>query len=95
MLKNILSEFWVDNVPSKETESVSVKLHHSSCVKDIYEGHAGVLRQVFVVDDLLQQRQLERLSGAAPHLVLPTILRDHHPAQGVFGRRPGRNRVHG
>lgn len=43
-----------------------------------------------MVDDLLKQRLLQRLSGAAPHLVLPTILSDHHSAQGVFGRRPGR-----
>lgn len=43
-----------------------------------------------MVDDLLQQWLLERLSGAAPQLVLPTILSDHDSAQGVFGRRPGR-----
>lgn len=60
-----------------------------SWLKDIYEGHAGVLSQLLVVHDLLQQRLLERLSGAAPHLVLPTILSDHHPAQSVLGRRSG------
>lgn len=61
----------------------------SKCVrhlKDIDEGHAGLLSQVLVVDDLLQQRQLQRLSGAAPQLVLPSVLRDHHSAQSVFGR---------
>lgn len=42
-----------------------------------------------MADNLLQQRLLQRLSGAAPHLVFPTILSDHHSAQGVFGRRPG------
>lgn len=57
--------------------------------EDIYEGHAGVLRQLLVVDDLLQQWLLERLSGAAPQLVFPTILSDHDSAQCVFGRRPG------
>lgn len=74
--------------------TVSLKLRPINCLKDIYKGHAGVLSQLLVVDDLLQQRQLQRLSGAAPHLVLPTILSDHHPAQGVFGRRPGRSRLH-
>ena len=77
----------------KAAETVGLKLRPISCLKDIYEGHAGVLSQLLVVDDLLQQRQLQRLSGAAPHLVLPTILGDHHPAQGVFGRRPGRSRL--
>lgn len=43
-----------------------------------------------MVDDLLQQWLLEWLSGADPHLVLPTILGDHHSAQSVFGRRPGK-----
>lgn len=41
-----------------------------------------------MVDNLLQQWQFERLSGAAPHFVFPTILGDHHSAQSVFGRRP-------
>ncbi len=67
---------------------VDLNQSHVSCVKDIYEGHAGVLSQFLVVDDFLQQWLFEWLSGAAPHLVLPTILSNHHPAQGVFGRRP-------
>lgn len=44
-----------------------------------------------MVDDLLQQRLLQRLPGAAPQFVLPAILGDHHSTQGVFGRRSGQN----
>lgn len=36
------------------------------CFKDIYKGQAGLLGQVLVVDNLLQERLLQRLSGAAP-----------------------------
>lgn len=34
--------------------------------KDIYKRQAGLLGQVLVVDNLLQKRLLQRLSGAAP-----------------------------
>lgn len=61
---------------------------HNLSEKDIYEGHAGILSQFLMVDNLLQQWLLEWLSGAEPQLVLSTILSNHHSAQGKFGRRP-------
>lgn len=47
----------------------NLKLHLSGCLKqfkDIYKGHAGLLRQVLVVYHFLQKRLLQWLSGAAP-----------------------------
>ena len=57
-------------------------------VKDIYEGQAGLLGELLVSQDFLQQRLFERLPGAAPQALLPPALRDHHPAQSALGRRP-------
>lgn len=57
-------------------------------LKDIHEGQAGVLGQLFVDQDLLEQRLLERLPAAAPQTLLPSGLGHHHPAQGGLRRRP-------
>lgn len=40
-------------------------------MKDIGEGQAGILRELLMVKDLLQQRLFERFPGAAPQLILP------------------------
>ncbi len=58
-------------------------------LKDIHEGQAGLLGELLVSQDFLQQRLFERLPGAAPQTLLPSGLGDHHPAQGALGRRPG------
>ena len=44
--------------------------------------------------DFLQQRLFERLPGAAPQTLLPSGLRDHHPAQSALRRRPGEDEAH-
>lgn len=84
-----------------EHECMSAKLQQQDCGEesilfgrtagnqDIDEGHARILGQVLVVDHLLQQRLLQRLPGAAPQFVLPTVLSDHHSTQRVLRRRPG------
>lgn len=43
--------------------TLHTRLH---CFKDIYKRQTGLLGQVLVVDNLLQKRLLQRLSGAAP-----------------------------
>jgi len=50
-------------------------------VKDINESLAGILGQLFMVEDFFQQRLFERFSGATPHFVLPSAFIDDHTTQ--------------
>lgn len=77
--------------PSKFLESKTSHITEPTQppVKDIYEGQAGLLGELLVGQDFLQQRLFERLPGAAPQTLLPPALRDHHPAQSALRRRPG------
>lgn len=56
---------------SQKKSNVKNKWHRDGCVKDIGEGQAGILRELLMVKDLLQQRLFERFPGAAPQLILP------------------------
>lgn len=56
--------------------------------KDIYEGQTGLLSELLVSQDFLQQRLFERLPGAAPQTLLPSGFRDHYPTQCALRRRP-------
>lgn len=56
-------------------------------VEDINEGLAGILGQLFVIEDFLQQRLFERFSGATPHFILPSAFIDDHTTQRALGGR--------
>ncbi len=56
-------------------------------VEDINEGLAGILGQLFMTEDFLQQRLFEWFSGATPHFVLPSAFIDDHTTQRALGRR--------
>lgn len=56
-------------------------------VKDIHEGNTGLLGELLMSQDLLQERLFDGLPGAAPETVLTSGLGDHHPAQSVLRRR--------
>lgn len=56
-------------------------------VEDINEGLAGILGQLFMIEDFLQQRQFERFSGATPHFILPSAFIDDYTTQRALGGR--------
>lgn len=58
-------------------------------MKDIDEGQAGILSKFLMVQDLLEQRLLQRFSGAAPQLILPSAFSNHHTTESTLGRRSG------